>query len=99
MLVALLLGNVFHSVLNVGGTYIAWVVTLLISAYETTSITENFVVIYPDVPFLKRISNLINKAADKQLEKAEELLSEKPKDDEKPDDTKDAKTDDKKVSE
>jgi hypothetical protein len=63
-----MLDLILQSVIYHTAFYMAFIMTLLISVYELTSIIENMVSINPQLSFLKRFKGILNKVVDKEIE-------------------------------
>lgn len=75
LLSSFIIGKVFQNVLHFENYYVSWILTILISVYEITSIIENSISINPNLSFLGKFKSLLNKVADKQIDNVEEKLS------------------------
>jgi hypothetical protein len=75
LVASFILGKVMQNVLSFEKFYLTWILTLLISVYEITSIIENMISINPNLSFLGKFKKLLNSIADKQIESTESSLS------------------------
>lgn len=80
---AFMVGKVLQSVLHYEQFYIAFLLTLMISVYEMTSVIENVIKINPDLKFLQRLIGVMNVVVDKQIENVQEAIGGKSLDDKK----------------
>jgi hypothetical protein len=70
MWMAIQFGLVLQSVTHTSTFYIAWILTILISAYEISSLIENVIKINPKLLFLNRFKRMITTISDKQIKQA-----------------------------
>lgn len=68
LLIAFILDTVLQHGIEYSKYYIAFIASAMISFYEASSIVEKLIIIYPDVPFLKRLARLLN-VLDTEVEK------------------------------
>lgn len=73
-------GSLFDIILPVSGYAMASLMTGFILLYEFSSITENVLVIFPDMVFLKKMRNMLRHVLNKQTKNLEENLGGMPSD-------------------
>jgi phage-related holin len=68
ILIAFILDTVLQNGIQFSQYYVTFIGSAMISFYEASSIVEKLIIIYPEVPFLKRLARLLN-VLDTEVEK------------------------------
>jgi hypothetical protein len=68
ILIAFILDTVLQNGIQFSQYYVTFIGSAMISFYEASSIVEKLIIIYPEIPFLKRLARLLN-VLDREVEK------------------------------
>lgn len=81
---AFMLEQVIQHIIPYSHFFIAWILAIIVNVYEITSIIENTIEIYPDLSFLNKFKEFLNRLEDKQIKAIEDKfdLFNEPKKDE-----------------